>query len=217
MAREFSVHLVSQDAGARIEWGRILEARDYDSASFGSAGDFLARGLSARPDCVIAEAVLGDCGGLELQERTRSFDATISVVFVSGKADFRMIVRAMRAGAIDFLEKPVAEGALVDAVARATQRAAALRAVEERRMRARARFVSLTPRERAILAQVLEGRLNKQIAATLECQEATVKVHRSRLMRKLGVRSLARLVQLAQDLGFDRPADDLRSDELVAG
>jgi len=212
-----SVHLVSQDAGACREWARILEGSNHRVASFGSAGDFLSGGLPARPACVIAESVLADCGGLELQERTRAFDSTISVVFVSGTTDFRLIVRAMRAGAIDYLEKPVAEGALLDAVARATERAAALRADQERRSRARDRFGSLTPRERTILAQVLEGRLNKQIAATLECQEATVKVHRSRLMRKLGVRSLARLVQFAQDLGLDRAADGLRSDELVAG
>ena len=180
------------------------------------AGDFLARGLPARPDCVIAESVLADCGGVELQERTRAFDPTISVVFASGKADFRLIVRAMRAGAVDYLEKPVPERALLDAVARATERATALRAAEARRSSARERFGSLTPRERTILAQVLEGRLNKQIAATLECQEATVKVHRSRLMRKLGVRSLARLVQLAQDLGLNQPASDFRSDDFVA-
>lgn len=176
----------------------------YEVQAFASVTDFIAHGVAARPECVVAEALLGDLGGLELMERLRELDPTIPVVFASRSGDVRLIVRAMRAGAVDFLQKPVAEARLREAVARAVERTVAMRALELRRASALERFARLTPRERVILAQILQGRLNKQIAATLACQEATVKVHRSRLMRKLGVRSLARLAQFGQEIGLDR-------------
>ncbi|MFO1313643.1 MAG: LuxR C-terminal-related transcriptional regulator [Burkholderiales bacterium] len=204
MARAISVHLVAGDEATLVDWGRTLGASGYRVASFGSSTEFLACGLPARPDCVITEATLPDASGLDLQQRVVERDPSVSIVFASQESDFRTIVRAMRAGAIDFLETPVARGALLDAVARAVERTAGLRAAESRRCDHAQRFARLTPRERAILTQVLEGRLNKQIAAALDCKEATVKVHRSRLMRKLGVSSLARLVQLAQEAGVGR-------------
>lgn len=211
MARARVIHLVDHDVGACAEWETILSAAGCEVASFASVPAFIARGLRVRPDCVVAEAMLGERGergGLELQERVRELEPTVPVVFVSRNVDVRVIVRAMRAGAIDFLQKPVAPSRLLDAVARAAERAASLRAAELSRTTARARLECLTPRERVILGQVLQGRLNKQIAAALDCQEATVKVHRSRLMRKLGVRSLALLAQFGQDLGLDQRATE---------
>jgi len=208
MARAYVVHLVDPDADACSQWGRILADSGFEVRSFASAAAFLARGLPARPDCVVAEAMLGKRGGLELQARVRELDPGVPVVFASGGADIRTIVHAMRAGAVDFLQKPVARTALLDAVERAVEKSAAFRAAEQQRATSQERLGRLTPRERVIFAQVLQGRLNKQIAAALECQEATVKVHRSRLMRKLGVRSVVRLVQFAQDLGLDRPVTE---------
>ena len=205
MARGYVVHLVDPDADACSQWARMLTDAGYEIRSFASAGVFLARGLPARPDCVVAEAMLGKRGGLELQARMRELDPGVPVVFASAGADIRTIVHAMRAGAVDFLEKPVLGPALLDAVQRAVDKSCAFRAAEWRRTSSMERLGRLTPRERAIFAQVLQGRLNKQIAAALECQEATVKVHRSRLMRKLGVRSLVRLVQFGQDVGLDQP------------
>ena len=205
MARAYVVHLVDPDADACSQWARILADSGFEVRSFASAAAFLSRGLAARPDCVVAEAMLGKRGGLELQARVRELDPGVPVVFASGGADIRTIVHAMRAGAVDFLQKPVAHAALLDAVERAVERSAAFRKAEEQRVTSRERLGRLTPRERVIFAQVLQGRLNKQIAAALECQEATVKVHRSRLMRKLGVRSVVRLVQFAQELGLDQP------------
>ncbi len=208
MTRAIVVHLVARETRTLEAWAGVLRGAGYRVASFESCTGFAACGLRARPDCVVAEANLADCNGLELQELVREFDSTISVVFASGEADFRMIVRAMRGGAIDFLEMPLTQHALQDAVARAAQRAVARRTAEAERAGVLERFERLTPREREILVQVLEGRLNKQIASTLDCQEATVKVHRSRLMRKLGVRSLARLVQLVHDAGIAPARED---------
>ena len=208
MARAYVVHLVDPDADACSQWARILADSSFEVHSFASAAAFLARGLTARPDCVLAEAMLGKRGGLELQARMRELDPGVPIVFASGGADIRMIVHAMRAGAVDFLQKPVARAALLDAVERAVEKSAAFRAAELRRGSSLERLGRLTPRERVIFAQVLQGRLNKQIAAALECQEATVKVHRSRLMRKLGVRSVVRLVQFGQELGLEQPATE---------
>ena len=207
MARAIVVHLVAREQATLIDWGRILGALGYRVASFRSGAEFLAYGVPGRPDCVITEATLRDDTGLDLQQRVLDRDPSISIAFASDQSDFRTIVRAMRAGAVDFLEMPVSAGELLAAVARAAERTAALRAAETRRSDHAELFARLTPRERAILSQVLEGRLNKQIAAMLGCKEATVKVHRSRLMRKLGVRSLARLVQLAHEAGFARRGD----------
>lgn len=209
MAGAIVVHLLAREERTLEGWAGILRSAGYRVAAFGSSAEFAACGLRSRPDCVVAEAPLVDCTALELQELVREYDLTISVVFASRVADFRVIVRAMRGGAVDFLEMPSTQHALQGAVEQAAMRAATLRAAGAERAGALARFERLTPREREILAQVLEGRLNKQIAATLDCQEATVKVHRSRLMRKLGVRSLARLVQLVLDAGVE-PARESR-------
>jgi FixJ family two-component response regulator len=207
MAHATVVHTVGPDRDACSAWRRTLAGSGYEVHGFASPAELIASGLSSRPHCVVSEA---SPGGLELQERLRERDPTVAIVFVSAKCDVRLIVRAMRAGAIDVLRTPVAEAALLDAVGRAAARAATLRAQEQRRRSALERFSHLTPREQAIFAQLLEGRLNKQIAAALDCQEATVKVHRSRLMRKLELRSLTRLVQFGQDLGWGPQGRDPR-------
>ena len=205
MARTRVVHLVDQDEDACRELARTLTESGYEVHSFPSAASFLSAGLPLRPDCLVAEIMLEEMSGIEFQERVREIDPTVSIVFASSNGDIRKIVRVLQAGAVDFLEKPVTEAALVDAIDRAVERSARLREVELQRSSARERFGRLTPRERAILQHVLQGRLNKQIAGMLDCQEATVKVHRSRLMRKLGVRSVVRLVQFSRDFGFDQP------------
>ncbi|MFO1306275.1 MAG: LuxR C-terminal-related transcriptional regulator [Burkholderiales bacterium] len=204
MARAIVVHLVTRGEGALADWRRTLSGAGYRVSAFPSGAEFLAHGLPSRPDCVVVEATLEYGDELDLQQRILHRDPAASVVFASEGVHLRTVVRAMRAGAIDFLEMPVSPLALLEAVAHAAERTAALRDAELRRFDRAERFERLTPRERAILDQVLEGRLNKQIAATLGCKEATVKVHRSRLMRKLGVRSLARLVQLAHEAGLGR-------------
>ena len=200
MGRAIVVHFVGRAGDDCRALTQELASSGYVVRSFVSASDFLARGLSERPECLMIEAV-PECNGLELQERVGAQDSTVPMIFVARQCDFRVVVRAMRAGAIDFLQMPAPSTNLLDALARAVDRAAALRAAECEHSAAMERFDRLTPRERAIFAQVLEGRLDKQIAAALECQEATVKVHRSRLMRKLGVRSLARLVQFGHEIG----------------
>lgn len=161
---------------------------------------WLADGIHARPACLVADAYGAD---VELLRRIAGFDPTIRVVFAAADADIRLIVRVMRGGAVDYLQKPLCGVALLDAVSRAVILSGTDRAVLYRRSQAQERLDRLTPRERRVLVEVLEGRLNKQIAATLDCQEATIKVHRSRLMRKLGVSSLARLVHFVRDVEVD--------------
>lgn len=202
MACAGTVHLVDHDQATCAEWLGILSQAGYEARAFASAATFLEQGLPERPECVVAEFVLADMAGLELQERMGG-NGAIPIVFVSRSACIRSVVRAMKAGAVDFLQKPVRACALVDAVERAAKLADDRRVDELSRSRANELFSRLTPRERVIFAQVLQGRLNKQIAATLDCQEATVKVHRSRLMRKLEVRSVARLVHIGRALRID--------------
>lgn len=209
MACARAVHLVDHDKAACREWLRILAPAGYEVRSFACAADFLEMGLAERPHCVVAEFALPDVGGLELQERMRGRGGAVPIVFASKSALIRNVVRAMKAGAVDFLQKPVRASVLVDAVARAVKMAEDVRADESSRSRASELFSRLTPRERVIFAHVLQGRLNKQIAATLDCREATVKVHRSRLMRKLEVRSVARLVHIGQTLRIDRVLPEL--------
>ena len=196
------VHLVDPDQSACRQWEGVLSRAGHAVRSYDSPAAFLADGISLHPACVVTELAFATMTGHELQARVAQIDPTVAIVFASGNGDVRQIVRVMRAGAVDFLQKPVAEAALIDAVDRAVRRSEELRAVALQRTSAKERLGRLTPRERTILVHVLEGRLNKQIAAVLDCQEATVKVHRSRLMRKLGVRSVARLVQLAEDFGM---------------
>lgn len=198
------VHLVDPDEAACRQWAQILARVGYAVHWYSSPAVFFIEGIPLHPACVVTEFAFPAITGHEFQARVGQMDPTVAIVFVSSNGDVRQIVRVMRAGAIDFLQKPVSDAALTDAVDRAVQRSQDLRARELQRSSTRERLGRLTPRERTILEHVLEGRLNKQIAAVLDCQEATVKVHRSRLMRKLGVRSVARLVQLADDFGLGR-------------
>jgi FixJ family two-component response regulator len=191
------VYLVAADATLDPVVQAIVAASDRGLTTFRSAEAFLEAPRDDGPACLIVETMLPGLCGLELQEMMLRQAPCMPLVFLAGNADIATAVRAMRAGAIDFLARPLTVETLDDAVSRALETATALWEADRRRTMARARLAMLTPRERQVLEHVLAGRRNKQIASTLASEEATVKVHRSRLMRKLGVRSLAELLTFA--------------------
>jgi len=197
----FTVFIVDDDANVLKALGRLLRTKGYECRTFSSPSEFLAEHDPATLGCAILDLSMPDLGGIELQEVLAKEAAHFPVVFVTGKGDIPTSVRAMRAGAVDFLTKPVNAKDLFAAVVRARAQAeAAHRATSELDV-IKAKIARLTPREREVLAHVVAGRLNKQIAGDLGTVEKTIKVHRGRVMEKMGVRSVADLVRLAERAG----------------
>ena len=198
----FKVFLVDDDTHVLKALTRLLRARGYDTQAFTSPREFLARYDADIPGCAILDVAMPGLDGLALQQTLTEGGQQRPVIFLTGKGDVPTGVRAMKAGAIDFLTKPVHEADLLDAIARARdedttgrQRRAELAAVQ-------AKIATLTRREREVLSHVVAGKLNKQIAGDLGTVEKTIKVHRGRMMEKLGLRSVADLVRLAERAGI---------------
>jgi FixJ family two-component response regulator len=204
MEGTFTVYLVDDDAGVLKGLSRLLRARGYEVRSFASAGEFLRQHDPAIPGCAVLDIAMPDLNGIELQEALISADAHRPVIFLTGKGDIPTSVRAMRAGAVDFLTKPVKEGAMLEAIGRARESDARDRERSCELNAIQSKIRTLTPREREVLAHVVAGRLNKQIASDLGTVEKTVKVHRSRMMVKLGIRTVADLVRMAEKAGVTR-------------
>ena len=179
---------------------RLLKAEGLAVESFGSAAAFLDRLPQIDVGCVVLDVAMPELDGLELQQRLIASEAKLSVVFLTGRGDIPMSVRAIKAGAVDFLTKPVKRDDLLRSVHAALDRADEDLAAMQETTELRARLTLLTPREREVLEHVIAGKLNKVIAARLGTTEQTIKVHRGRLMEKLGARSVADLVRLAQRL-----------------
>lgn len=196
MTEPATVHLVDDDPGVRRALKRLLAAAGHACETWESAEAFLARPPSPAPGCAIVDLELPGASGLELQARLADHAEVLPLVFLTGRGDIAASVRAMKGGAVDFLTKPVEAAALLAAVAAALDRGRADRAARDALAEARERLDRLTPREREVLAMVVEGRLNKQIAGDLGIAEKTIKVHRARVMHKLGVRTVADLVRL---------------------
>lgn len=199
----FTVFIVDDDPGVLKAMSRRLRMKNYSVESFSSPREFLERHDPAIPGCALLDVAMPGLDGLELQEALTSGGSQRPVIFVTGTRDIPTTVRAMKAGAIDFLTKPVADEPLLEAIARAEQLDA-----ESRRMRSelasiRARMATLTAREREVLMHVVAGRLNKQIAYDLGTVEQTIKVHRRRMMEKLGARTMLDLTRLMAKV--DRP------------
>ena len=167
---------------------------------FGSVQEFLAAARLDRPGCLVLDVRLPGRSGLDLQEELAKADIPLPVIFISGHADVPMSVRAMKAGAVEFLTKPVRDQDLLDAIQLAITKERARRNEEATLERLRGDFDTLTSREREVMVMVVAGRLNKQIAGDLRLSEATVKAHRSQAMRKMRARSLAELVRMADKL-----------------
>jgi FixJ family two-component response regulator len=191
------VNVVDDDALVLRALGRLLRSAGFEVRTFPSSSDFLAQNAAAQPGCVVLDLTMPGLNGLELQERIGDGCA---VVFLSGNADVPASVKAMKAGAIDFLTKPVDREKLLAAVRIAIGKDSTWRAEREARDSVATRIASLTRREREVLAGVVAGKLNKQIAAELGTAEKTVKVHRGRVMKKMRAGSLAELVGLARQM-----------------
>ena len=196
-----TIHLVDDDAGLRKALSRLLRAEGYDVRAFACAADFLASCHAQEIGCLLLDVSMPGLDGLELQRRLVRSGATMPIVFLTGHGDIPMSVRAVKAGAIDFLTKPVEESALLLAVRNALADAAAAREQRDETARAAGRFSRLTPREREVMERVVAGKPNKAIAADLGTCEQTVKVHRGRVMEKMGAASLADLVRVAERIG----------------
>jgi len=203
------VFIVDDDDAVGTAMARVLRAFGFDAHHFNSAAAFLRHRTDDRPACVLLDLRMPDVNGLELQ-RALSDASALTVVFLTGHADVQTSVAAMKAGAADFLTKPVEEDRLLAAVSRAVEQSVAAQEADRERIAFLARLARLTPRERQVGALVIQGLLNKQIAGELGTAEKTVKVHRARVMEKLKVGSVAELARLAErthSLAVERPAN----------
>lgn len=196
------VHIVDDDHSVRDALEDLFSSVGYDVASYGSTGEFLAGERSDRPSCLVLDVRLPGVNGLEFQEQLAREGSSVPVVLVTGHGDVPMSVRGMKAGAIDFIEKPFRDQDLLDAVAVAIEEGRRRTSALQRLKDAETRFASLSPREREVITLVISGSLNKQTAFQLSISEVTVKIHRAAAMRKLEVRSLVELTRLAETLGL---------------
>jgi len=198
MTDEFTVYLVDDDAGVRKGLSRLLRVNGYGVQAYASPQEFLEQHNPAAPGCAVLDVALPGLNGLGLQQALTDRGSHRPVIFITGKGDVPTSVRAMKAGALDFLTKPVKETDLLEAVQRARIQDAEHRLADSELDSIQAKISTLTPREREVLVHVVAGRLNKPIAGDLGTVEKTIKVHRSRMMEKLGVRGIADLVRLAE-------------------
>jgi FixJ family two-component response regulator len=197
-----AVHVVDDDASFRTAVGRHLRAAGYQVFTYAAAADLLAQLPLAAPGCVILDVKLPGMSGPELQQRLNECGASLPIIFLTGHADIPVSVRAIKAGAEDFLIKPVAGHLLLDAIERAIASHQAGQGHGGDIAALRALFEQLTPREREVFQLVVHGKLNKQIAHELYITERTVKAHRQSVMEKFKAHSLLELVFAAESLGF---------------
>jgi FixJ family two-component response regulator len=202
----FTVFLVDDDARVIKALSRFLCVKGYEVKSYTSPQEFLADHDAAVPGCALLDVSMPGLDGLELQQALMADGPRRPIVFITGKGDIPTSVRAMQAGAIDFLTKPVSNQNLLAAIARAEQQDAKSRQIHAELAAIAGRIATLTPREREVLGHVVTGRLNKQIAHDLGTVEKTIKVHRGAIMRKLDVRSIADLVRMTEKAGVPRRA-----------
>ncbi|MDD5199691.1 MAG: response regulator [Terrimicrobiaceae bacterium] len=192
------VFLIDDDPSVRRLFARHLTSAGYTVETFDSASTFLARKAHDGPTCLILDVQMPGIDGLGLQDTLVERERDEQIVFISGHSDVPISVKAMKAGAVDFLPKPLDPGMLLTSVALALARSAERRRKRLDRAAARAKIKTLTPRELEVLRLVISGLLNKQIGAELGTTEKTVKVHRGRMLEKLGVTSVAELVRFAE-------------------
>jgi len=192
-----TVYLVDDDASVRSALTRALNAEGFHVLSLASADAFLAEYDPEKPGCLVADVAMPGTDGLQLQSVLTSTDRALPIVFITGNANVRMSVQAMRGGAVTFLPKPVRLSELAAAIREGLERDHGLRQRRATRVAIQSRLAALTARERQVFELVVAGKMNKQIAAQLGAAEKTVKVHRGRVMFKMRVRSVAELVTLA--------------------
>jgi RNA polymerase sigma factor (sigma-70 family) len=203
ISEEPIIHVVDDDDSLRKAVTRLLRVAGYDVRAYASAGDFaLASREKTRRGCVLLDVRMPGPSGLDLQEALAREDEPLPIIFLTAHGDIPTSVRAMKAGAVDFLTKPINRDMLLSAVRNALARDLRLHTSHEQRRDLRMRFAKLTPREREVFELVVAGRLNKQIAAELGMAERTVKAHRGQVMAKMQATSLAELVHLADKMQY---------------
>ncbi len=175
----------------------------YRVQGYGSTDEFLEAGAEATPGCLLLDIRLPGVGGLEFQAYLAEARIHLPIVFMTGYADVKMSVQGMKAGAVDFLEKPFRDQDLLDAVAAAFEAAKVRRSLVGEQQILEQRYVTLSPREREVMALVAAGLMNKQVAGRLSISEVTVKIHRSAAMKKMGAKSLAQLARMAEVMGIE--------------
>src|SRR5262245_21216380 len=199
------IHVVDDDDSLRTSVTRLLRAAGYEVRSYSSAGEFLLARPTDVPGCVILDVCMPGPSGLDLQDAFRELNDSLPIIFLSGHGDIPMSVRAIKAGAVDFLTKPVQRQVLLNTVELALARDRESRKARDQDGCLRACFETLTQRERAVFTLVAAGKANKQIATELGTSERTVKAHRAQVMEKMQVTSLAELVRAAGRLQAPHP------------
>jgi FixJ family two-component response regulator len=194
------VFVIDDDASVREALDDLLHSIGLHVQSFASTQKFLENKRADAPGCIVLDVRLPGPSGLEFQRTLTKLGVRLPVIFISGHGDISMSVEAIKAGAVDFLTKPLREQQLLDAIHAGIERDRARRAEEKNAAQLQERFDSLTPREREVLTIVVTGRPSKQIAAQLKLSEMTVKIHRSQMMRKMKAKSLVDLVRMADTL-----------------
>ena len=201
------VFIVDDDVSVRESLELLIRNEGWRAETFPSAQEFLDHPRTALPSCLILDVSLPGLNGLELQQRVAAERTDMPIIFITGHGDIPMTVRAMKAGAIEFLTKPFSDEALLKAIRQALQRSRLALSHEAEIRELRNRYALLTPRERQVMALVVSGLLNKQIGGELGISEITVKAHRGQVMQKMKADSLASLVRIAARLRSARPPD----------
>lgn len=194
--------IVDDDQSLRMALDSLFRSVGIETRQYSSAAEFLGDTLPDGPACLVLDVRLPGANGLDFQDQLIEMGVAIPIVFMTGHADVPMSVRAMKAGAVDFFAKPFRDQDMLDAVGNAIERDRARRAELSKADTVRTRFATLSPREQQVMTLVAAGKLNKQVAGDLELSEITVKIHRGSAMRKMGAKSLADLVRMAEALGL---------------
>jgi len=203
-----TVFVVDDDVSVRESLEALIEVAGWEPRTFNSARAFLACPRAFGPNCLVLDISLPDLNGLDLQSRIARERAEMPIIFITGYGDVPMTVRAMKAGAVEFLTKPFGEDVLLEAIAAALDRSRAAVGALAARQALRDRYASLSRREREVMALVVSGLLNKQVGGELGISEITVKAHRGRVMEKMQAGSLAELVKMSARLELGSPAEN---------